>query len=275
MAATPGSRVGVLRFDQSQADQSPVLIHSLDRVAVQLQLADHGRWAVKPSRAQRGKRHRLLTSMMQLLKRQTMLGLNERHRSELSTRRPRRSRLLAPRPFLRQRHRARAIAHILEREHNLDRIDIVALPRVKATLNRRWHHDACYEYRSPHRLPAPVSIKLPQNTQICRSIQHNEHYRAFMTRRPALSRFRSTAAAPSERATGRERSGAAGDDGGTALAAERAAERREGFSDDVDCAPISVGIPEAKVQADRASVEAEHRAGLDAVLEVRRRPPDR
>ncbi|MGZ6589431.1 MAG: hypothetical protein ACXVH3_31105 [Solirubrobacteraceae bacterium] len=36
MAATPGARVGVLRFDQAQADQSPVLIHSLDRVAVQL-----------------------------------------------------------------------------------------------------------------------------------------------------------------------------------------------------------------------------------------------
>ena len=103
MAATPGARVGVLRFDQSQADQSPVLIHSLDRVAVQLQLADHGRWGVKPSRAQRGKRHRLLTSMTQLLKRQTMLGLNERHRTELSTLRPRRSRLLTPRPFLPQR----------------------------------------------------------------------------------------------------------------------------------------------------------------------------
>ena len=36
MAATPGARVVVLRFDQAQADQSPVLIHSLDRVAVQL-----------------------------------------------------------------------------------------------------------------------------------------------------------------------------------------------------------------------------------------------
>ena len=36
MAATPGAHVGLLRFDQAQADQSPVLIHSLDRVAVQL-----------------------------------------------------------------------------------------------------------------------------------------------------------------------------------------------------------------------------------------------
>ena len=94
MAATPGARVGVLRFDQAQADQSPVLIHPLDRVAVQLELADHGRWGVKPSRAQRGKRHRLLTSTTQLLKRQTMLSLNERHRTELSILRPRRSRLL-------------------------------------------------------------------------------------------------------------------------------------------------------------------------------------
>ena len=76
IAATPGVHVGVLRFDQAQADQSPVLIHPLDRVAVQLQLADHGRWGIKPSRTQRGKRHRLLTSTTQLLKRQTMLGLN-------------------------------------------------------------------------------------------------------------------------------------------------------------------------------------------------------
>ena len=36
----------------------------------------------------------------------------------------------------------------------------------------------------------------------------------------------------------------------------------------LDRAPISVGIPEAKVQANRAPVEVEHRAGLDAVLEV-------
>jgi len=85
MPATPGGRVDVLGFDQAQADQSPVLIHSLDRVAVQLQLADHGRWGVKPSRAQRGQRHRLLTSPTQLLKRQTMLILNERHQTELST----------------------------------------------------------------------------------------------------------------------------------------------------------------------------------------------
>jgi hypothetical protein len=82
MARTPGARVGVLRFDQAQSDQSPVLIHPLDRVAVQLQLADHGRWGVKPSRAQRRKRHRLLTSTPQLLKRQTMLSLNERHRTD-------------------------------------------------------------------------------------------------------------------------------------------------------------------------------------------------
>ena len=93
MAATPGARVGVLRFDQAQADQSPVLIYPLDRVAVQLQLADHGRGGVKPSRAQRGKRHRPLTSTTQLRKRQTMLSLNERRRTELSTLRPRRSRV--------------------------------------------------------------------------------------------------------------------------------------------------------------------------------------
>ena len=103
MAATPGVRVRVLGFDQAQADQSPVLIHSLDRVAVQLQLADHGRWGVKPSRAQRCERHRPLTSTTQLLKRQTMLSLNERHRAELSTLRSRRSRLLTLRRLLRHR----------------------------------------------------------------------------------------------------------------------------------------------------------------------------
>jgi hypothetical protein len=51
MKATGSVGGGVLRFDQAQADQSPMLIHSLDRVAVQLQLADHDRWRVKPSRA--------------------------------------------------------------------------------------------------------------------------------------------------------------------------------------------------------------------------------
>jgi hypothetical protein len=72
MAATPGARVGLLRFDQAQAGQPPMLIRSFDRVAVQLKLADHRRGGVKPSRAQRGKRHRLLTSTAQLLKGQTI-----------------------------------------------------------------------------------------------------------------------------------------------------------------------------------------------------------
>lgn len=49
MTATPAGRVGVLWFDQAQADPSSVLIHSLDRLAVQLRLADHGRCGVKPS----------------------------------------------------------------------------------------------------------------------------------------------------------------------------------------------------------------------------------
>jgi hypothetical protein len=89
LPATPAVRVGVLGFDQAQADQSSVLIHSLDHVAVQLQLADHGSRGVKPSRTQRGKRHRLLTGTTQLLERQTMLSLNERHQIELSTLRPR------------------------------------------------------------------------------------------------------------------------------------------------------------------------------------------
>ena len=68
MAAPAGVGVGIMRFDQAQADQSSVLIHAFDCVAVELQLADHGRWRVKPSRAQPGKRHRLLTGATQLLK---------------------------------------------------------------------------------------------------------------------------------------------------------------------------------------------------------------
>ena len=67
----------------------------------------------------------------------------------------------------------------------------------------------------------------------------------------------------------RERSGAAGDNGCPARAAERAAKLREALGDGLDCAPVIVGVPEAKVKADRASVEVEHWAGLDAVLEVR------
>ena len=51
MAATPRVRAGVLRFDQPQSDQPPVLIHALDRVTVELQFADHGRWGVKSSHA--------------------------------------------------------------------------------------------------------------------------------------------------------------------------------------------------------------------------------
>jgi hypothetical protein len=102
-AATPVARVGVIRFDQAQADQPPVPMHALDRVAVQLQLADHRRGGVKPTRAQRGERRRLLTSTTQLLDCQTMLSLNERHRTELSTLRPRPSRLLTLRASLGQR----------------------------------------------------------------------------------------------------------------------------------------------------------------------------
>jgi hypothetical protein len=45
-----------------------------------------------------------------------MLSLNERHRTELSTLRPRRSRLLTFRPLLRQRRPARAIARFSSRE---------------------------------------------------------------------------------------------------------------------------------------------------------------
>ena len=103
-AATPGAGIGVLRFDQAQADQSSVLMHSLDHVAVQLQLADHCRWGVDPGRAQLGERHRPLTGATQLIERQTVLSLNERHRTELSTVRSRRSRLLTLRPFLRHRY---------------------------------------------------------------------------------------------------------------------------------------------------------------------------
>jgi hypothetical protein len=80
MAPTPRVRVDVLQFDQAQADQSPVLIHALDRVTGQRSSLITAAGESSPSRAQRGQGHRLLTSTTQQLKRQTMLGLNERHR---------------------------------------------------------------------------------------------------------------------------------------------------------------------------------------------------
>ena len=51
--------------------------------------------------------------------------------------------------------------------------------------------------------------------------------------------------------------------------AQRATKLREAFGDGLDCAPVIVGVTEAKVKADLASVEVEHWAGLDAVLVVR------
>ena len=109
MPAIPAVRVGVLGFDQAQANQSSVLIHSLDHVAVQLQLADDRSRGVEPSRTQRGKRHRLLTGTAQLLERHTMLILDERHQIELSTLGPRpiEGSLVTLQPRLRQRRRSR------------------------------------------------------------------------------------------------------------------------------------------------------------------------
>jgi hypothetical protein len=82
--ATSDGPAGVLAFNQTHAHQPAVLMYSLDGVAVELELTDHGRWEVKPGRAQRGQRHGLLTRTPQPLKRQAMLRLNERHPLELS-----------------------------------------------------------------------------------------------------------------------------------------------------------------------------------------------
>jgi hypothetical protein len=76
--------------------------------------------------------------------------------------------------------------------------------------------------------------------------------------------LKTTTAATSSRHF-RKRSGAAGDDGRTA----RAAELREALGDGLDCTPVIVEVAEAKVKADCASVAPEHRARLDAVLKVR------
>jgi hypothetical protein len=82
--ATPDGPAGVLAFNQTHADEPAVPMHSLDGVAIELEIADHGRWEVMPGGALRGQRQGLLTRSPQTLKRKAMLRLNERHPLELS-----------------------------------------------------------------------------------------------------------------------------------------------------------------------------------------------
>ena len=80
--ATSGACFAVRGFEQAYADRPAMFIHPLDRVAVELKLADDGRREVDPGRAQRGKRQRLAASTPQPLERQPVFSLNERHQPD-------------------------------------------------------------------------------------------------------------------------------------------------------------------------------------------------
>jgi hypothetical protein len=69
-------------MEQSHAYQLPVVIGTVDRVSVQLELAHDGGREVNPTGAQRGKRDRLIAGQAQSLKHSLLLGVSERHRPD-------------------------------------------------------------------------------------------------------------------------------------------------------------------------------------------------
>jgi hypothetical protein len=80
-AAAPGCGGCVPRFwiDQPHANKPPVLIDALDRVSVQLELADDGGREVNPASVQLGKRDRLLACLAQALQQPLLLSVSECH----------------------------------------------------------------------------------------------------------------------------------------------------------------------------------------------------
>jgi hypothetical protein len=68
-------------MEQAHADQPPVVIDALDRVSVQLELADDGGREVNPAGVQLGKSDRLVTGLAQALQ-QPLLRVSERHRPD-------------------------------------------------------------------------------------------------------------------------------------------------------------------------------------------------
>ncbi len=72
-------RVGRFWIEQAHADQPPVVIDALDRVSVQLELADDGGWEANPARVKLGKSDRLLVGLAQALQQPLLLGVSECH----------------------------------------------------------------------------------------------------------------------------------------------------------------------------------------------------
>ena len=71
-------------MEQAHADQPPVVIDALDRVSVQLELADDGGREVNPASVQLGKRDRLVAGLAQALQQLLLLSVSGRHRPGLS-----------------------------------------------------------------------------------------------------------------------------------------------------------------------------------------------
>jgi len=82
--APPGCGGCLPRFwmEQAHADQPPVVIDALDRVSVQLELADDGGWEVNPASVQLGKSDRLVAGLAQALQQPLLLSVSERHRPD-------------------------------------------------------------------------------------------------------------------------------------------------------------------------------------------------
>jgi hypothetical protein len=67
-------------MEQAHADQPPVVIDTLDRVSVQLELADDGGWEVNPGGVQLGKATGWWPAWSKSLQQLLLLGVSERHR---------------------------------------------------------------------------------------------------------------------------------------------------------------------------------------------------
>jgi hypothetical protein len=79
---TPRSVNGRLGIAQANADQPPVLIHTLDRVPVELKLAENDRRKVNAPPAELSERDRLVARLSQPLEHQLLLAV-EPHRPRL------------------------------------------------------------------------------------------------------------------------------------------------------------------------------------------------
>jgi hypothetical protein len=76
----PGGYVRGFWLEQAHADQPPVVIDALDRVAVQLELGDGGGWEVNPAGMQLGESDRLVAGLAQSLQQPLLLDVSGRHR---------------------------------------------------------------------------------------------------------------------------------------------------------------------------------------------------